>query len=190
MRGSELRVDPLGHLGNSPNDTEPKLTLLTAHYSLPQPLGDKWLGQRIMTFIRKLTDRDSRLVSQRTNFPHSKFQLLLYRGRGGGEAHWDANQWLSMTAYSRSLTATCLPYLYHNPRLAMSIPQSCEKMDNDLVTQHKPVCQTHSEAKQYQNIGVWNRERFIAGPCKETVAHALKSPNSPKAFSKSHLQER
>ena len=27
----------------------------------------------------------------------------------------------------------------------------------------------YSEAKQYQNVGVWNGEKFIAGVCKEMV---------------------
>ena len=33
-----------------------------------------------------------------------------------------------------------------------------------------------NEPKQYRNIGIWNRERFIAGPCKETGASSLKKP--------------
>ena len=34
-----------------------------------------------------------------------------------------------------------------------------------------------------RNVWVWSRERFIAGPCKETrLAHALKTPNSPMVF--------
>ena len=40
--------------------------------------------------------------------------------------------------------------------------------EGDTVTEHKSLCPTHNEAEQYQNIGVWRREKFIAGPCKET----------------------
>ena len=32
-----------------------------------------------------------------------------------------------------------------------------------LLPKHKFMCPRHSEVKQYQNIVVWNRERFIAG---------------------------
>ena len=32
------------------------------------------------------------------------------------------------------------------------------------------ICLRCSEAKQCQNTGVWSRESFIAGPCKEKVA--------------------
>ena len=45
----------------------------------------------------------------------------------------------------------------------------------------------HSEAKQYQNTRVWNRERFTEGHVRICVAHALKTLNSPKAFSKTLL---
>ena len=44
---------------------------------------------------------------------------------------------------------------------------------------------THSEAKQYRNVGVWSRESFIAGPVKETVAHAQKNPELPEGFQQS-----
>ena len=44
------------------------------------------------------------------------------------------------------------------------------------VIECKSVCPTHSQAKQYQNVGVWSRERFIAGPCKETGGSCLKNP--------------
>ena len=43
---------------------------------------------------------------------------------------------------------------------------------------------THSEAKQYQHVGVCNREMFTAGPTRRWVDRALKRPNSLKAFSK------
>ena len=44
---------------------------------------------------------------------------------------------------------------------------------------------THSEAKQYQNVGVCSRERFIAGPCKETGGSCLKNPELPESFQQS-----
>ena len=50
------------------------------------------------------------------------------------------------------------------------------------------MCLTHSEAKQHENVGLWNREKFIAGPVKETVAHAQKALNSMKGFSKAFLK--
>ena len=40
--------------------------------------------------------------------------------------------------------------------------------EGDSVTEHKSLCPTHNEAKQYQDIGVWRREKFVAGPCKKT----------------------
>jgi hypothetical protein len=43
---------------------------------------------------------------------------------------------------------------------------------------------THTEAKHYQHVGVCNRKRFTAGPTRRWVDHALKRPNSLKAFSK------
>ena len=41
------------------------------------------------------------------------------------------------------------------------------------------MCPMYSEAKQYQNMGVWNREKFIAGVCKEMVLMPLNSQISP-----------
>ena len=38
-----------------------------------------------------------------------------------------------------------------------------------LLPKHTFVCPRHSEVKQYQNIVVWNRERFIAGLWKEII---------------------
>ena len=38
------------------------------------------------------------------------------------------------------------------------------------------------------NIEVWSRERFIAGPCKQMGAHALKALNSPKGFNKAFFK--
>ena len=46
-------------------------------------------------------------------------------------------------------------------------------------------------AQHYQNIGIWSRERLIAGPCKETRGLSPKKPlNSPKGFSKAFLKAR
>ena len=45
----------------------------------------------------------------------------------------------------------------------------------------------HSKAKQYQNSGVWNRERFITGPC---IAYALRTPKLLKAFCKAVLNRK
>ena len=47
------------------------------------------------------------------------------------------------------------------------------------VMERKSVCRMHCEAKQYQNVGVWIGERFIAGPCKETGSSCLKKPRTP-----------
>ena len=41
------------------------------------------------------------------------------------------------------------------------------------ITEHKSMCPTHSEAKQYQTVGVWSRKMFIAGPCKEMGGSCL-----------------
>ena len=37
-----------------------------------------------------------------------------------------------------------------------------------IITQHRAVCPTRTEAKKYQNIGAWSRERSTAGPCKKS----------------------
>ena len=50
------------------------------------------------------------------------------------------------------------------------------------------MCLKHSEAKQYENVGLWSREKFIAGPVKETVDYAQKALNSMKGFSKAFLK--
>ena len=46
-----------------------------------------------------------------------------------------------------------------------------------------------SEAKQYQNVRVWNRKRFVVGPCEEMSGSYLKKPQtltktSAKPFSR------
>ena len=45
------------------------------------------------------------------------------------------------------------------------------------------MCLTHSEVKQYQNVRVWSRERFIAGLCKDMVGSCLKKPRTPRKLS-------
>ena len=53
-----------------------------------------------------------------------------------------------------------------------------------MLLKGKFECPTHREAKQYQNIRVWNKERFTKGHARRWVVHTLKTPNSLKAFSK------
>ena len=53
-----------------------------------------------------------------------------------------------------------------------------------LLLKCKFVCPAHKESKQYQNIKSLEQRNVYWGPCRETVAHAWKTPNSPKAFSK------
>ena len=52
------------------------------------------------------------------------------------------------------------------------------------VTKCESVCPMHSEAKQHQNVSVWSRDKFIEGPARRWVAHALKTANFWKAVSK------
>ena len=54
-----------------------------------------------------------------------------------------------------------------------------------LLLKMQVVCLMHSEAKQYHNVGVWSRERLIAGPSKETDDSRLKNPKLPKSFRQS-----
>ena len=44
------------------------------------------------------------------------------------------------------------------------------------------MCLMHSEAKQYLNVRVESRERFIAGLCKEMSGSCLKEPELSKRF--------
>ena len=55
----------------------------------------------------------------------------------------------------------------------------------DNVIKHKSVCPTHNEAKRYQNVRVWSRERFTAGPCKETGGPCFRNPELPERFQQS-----
>ena len=41
---------------------------------------------------------------------------------------------------------------------------------------------THNEAKHYQNIGIWNREKFIVGPSKEMGGSCLKNTELTQSF--------
>ncbi|XP_057392841.1 5'(3')-deoxyribonucleotidase, mitochondrial isoform X4 [Balaenoptera acutorostrata] len=58
-------------------------------------------------------------------------------------------------------------------------------MPPSLLLKWKSVCPMHSEAKRYQNVRVWNRERSTAGPCKEMDGSCLKNPKLPKSFQQS-----
>ena len=55
-----------------------------------------------------------------------------------------------------------------------------------LLPERNSVCPTHSEAKHHQNAGVWDKERFIAGPCREMGGSCLKKPPKlPEIFQQS-----
>ena len=47
------------------------------------------------------------------------------------------------------------------------------------------MCPMFSEAKQYQNIRVWSRERFISWRCKKMDGSCLKNPKLPQSFQES-----
>jgi hypothetical protein len=55
-------------------------------------------------------------------------------------------------------------------------------MDAPLMTLWRllPKCRSvylmYSEAKHHQNVRVWSRERFTAGPSKEMGGSCLKNP--------------
>ena len=60
-------------------------------------------------------------------------------------------------------------------------------LDTNLIGR-KSVCPTRSEAKQYQNVGVWREKGLLQGRARRRVAHALKTPTPrKKAFSKARL---
>ena len=47
------------------------------------------------------------------------------------------------------------------------------------------ICPSQSEAKQYQNVGIWSRDRFIEGHARRQVARALKPQKlAAKPFSR------
>ena len=55
-----------------------------------------------------------------------------------------------------------------------------------VTEERTSVYPTQSEAKQYQNVGVWSRERFTAGPCKATGVSRLKKKSKiPISFQRS-----
>ena len=54
-----------------------------------------------------------------------------------------------------------------------------------MLGNHKSMCPAHCKAKQYQNLRVWNRERFIAQPSKEMGGPCLKNPKLPKSSQQS-----
>ena len=64
----------------------------------------------------------------------------------------------------------------------------------ELITNSKFVCLMPTEAKQYQNVGVWSRERVIAGPCKNKgwllAPNSKLSKVSQESILKSKLRER
>ena len=56
-----------------------------------------------------------------------------------------------------------------------------------VVTECKFVCLMHGETKQYRNVRVWSRERFIAGPCKETDGLCPQKSRTPQRVSAKHF---
>ena len=56
-----------------------------------------------------------------------------------------------------------------------------------IASVHKLVCPTYSEANQYRNVGVWSRERLIAGPSQRLVAYAQTLPPTPQRVSGKHF---
>ena len=58
---------------------------------------------------------------------------------------------------------------------------------DDVSTIHVP----NAEWSQiHQTVGVWSRQRFIAGPCKETGGSSPKRPEFPEGFSKARWGRR
>ena len=58
-----------------------------------------------------------------------------------------------------------------------------------VLLKHKSMCPMHTEAKQYQNIKVWSRKRFIEGHARRQVAPALKPLNSQKLSAKPYFRK-
>lgn len=69
-------------------------------------------------------------------------------------------------------------------RARFSFPCLCDHGSEVMLLTHKSVCLTYSEAKQYQNIGEGAEKRLLQCHAMRWVVHAVKTPNSPKAFSK------
>ena len=55
----------------------------------------------------------------------------------------------------------------------------------NTITELRFMCPTHSETKQYRHVGSLSRERFIAGPHKETGGSCPPNPELPEGFQKS-----
>ena len=53
----------------------------------------------------------------------------------------------------------------------------------------KSLCPTHNKAKQYSNIGAWNREKFIIRPCEEMGGSCPINPNVTESFHQSPFKE-
>ena len=70
-----------------------------------------------------------------------------------------------------------------NERARFSFPCLCDHGSEVVLLTHKSVCLTYSEAKQYQNIG-GAEKRLLQCHAMRWVVHAVKTPNSQKAFSK------
>ena len=86
----------------------------------------------------------------------------------------------------------CLPssILFSLQVLAACCLLSSLSSNLPYCTETASPCAQGSEAKQYQSIRVWNRERFIEGHARRQEVHALKCPKSPKALSKSLVLHR
>lgn len=58
----------------------------------------------------------------------------------------------------------------------------------DFVAEHKFMCLKHSRPNW--NLGVWSRERFVAGPCREMGGSCPPNLNSSKGFQESTLTDK
>ena len=67
------------------------------------------------------------------------------------------------------------------------VVRSIDTKTNQHVTECKFMYLMHSEVKQTEtgNIGLRNRERFIAGPCKEMDGLCSPNPDLSKGFQQS-----
>ena len=81
-------------------------------------------------------------------------------------------------------TLKCKP-IYNKDALWMTVWQSPSLLLHrhlcSSVTQCKSVWPTNSEAKLYQNVGVWSSERFTAETGKE-MDSSYPKPRTPKSF--------
>ena len=83
-------------------------------------------------------------------------------------------------------SSNCLPssILFSLQVLAACCLLSSLSSNLPYCTETASPCDQGSEAKQYQSIRVWNRERFIEGHARRQEVHDLKCPKSGKALSK------